>query len=44
MLGDTVFLGGVAALVWFLFGLVRGHSYDAAKSMPNEPELSVPAE
>ncbi len=27
LLGDTVFLSGVAALAWFMLGLVTGHSY-----------------
>ncbi len=27
MVGDTVFLVGVGAFVWFLIGLIRGHSY-----------------
>jgi len=30
MIGDTVFLVGVGAFVWFLLGLVRGHSYAEA--------------
>jgi nitric oxide reductase subunit B len=34
IVGDTVFLFGVGALVWFLLGLVRGHSY--AEPMPIE--------
>jgi nitric oxide reductase subunit B len=27
MVGDVVFLSGVAALAWFMLGLVTGHSY-----------------
>ena len=27
MVGDTIFLTGVAALAWFLLGLLTGHSY-----------------
>jgi nitric oxide reductase subunit B len=27
MVGDSVFLVGVGSFVWFLIGLIRGHSY-----------------
>jgi nitric oxide reductase subunit B len=32
MVGDTVFLFGVGAFVWFLVGLLRGHSYASVLS------------
>ena len=27
LVGDAVFLSGVAALAWFMLGLISGHSY-----------------
>ena len=34
--GDVVFLSGVAALAWFMLGLLTGHSYEpAAEAVPS---------
>jgi hypothetical protein len=46
MVGDTVFLVGVGAFVWFLFGLLRGHSFAraGAEEPSNEEVLPAPAE
>jgi hypothetical protein len=47
MVGDTVFLVGVGAFVWFLFGLLRGHSFaraEAEVSGEEEEVLPAPAE
>ncbi|MFO7179755.1 MAG: cbb3-type cytochrome c oxidase subunit I, partial [Pseudomonadota bacterium] len=43
MPGDVVFLFGVAAFVWFLIGLVRGHSYVPIEEEAPEPAVT-PAE
>jgi len=40
--GDVVFLSGVAALAWFLLGLVTGHSYEpTAESVPSRRRKGV---
>ncbi len=45
MVGDTVFLVGVGAFVWFLIGLVRGHSFAPLGSAdPVAEEVLAPAE
>jgi nitric oxide reductase subunit B len=38
LVGDTIFLTGVAALAWFMLGLVTGHSYQKATAVVMEPE------
>ena len=38
IVGDTVFLSGVASLVWFTLGLWRGWSYDT-QAMESEPDV-----
>lgn len=38
LVGDTIFLTGVAALAWFMLGLVTGHSYQKATAVVLEPE------
>ncbi|HLV67880.1 MAG TPA: nitric-oxide reductase large subunit [Polyangiaceae bacterium] len=43
MPGDVVFLFGVAAFVWFLIGLIRGHSYLTIEEQAPEPAVT-PAE
>ncbi|MCY2959094.1 MAG: nitric-oxide reductase large subunit [Planctomycetota bacterium] len=42
IVGDTVFLSGVASLVWFVVGLKTGWSYEAARtsSMPENVEVA----
>ena len=40
IVGDTVFLSGVASLAWFVLGLVTGHSYRRADE--ELPELAEP--
>jgi nitric oxide reductase subunit B len=45
MVGDTVFLAGVAALTWFLAGLKTGWSYvrTAEKPLPSGLVRKAPA-
>ncbi|MEZ4650079.1 MAG: nitric-oxide reductase large subunit [Candidatus Eisenbacteria bacterium] len=41
IVGDTIFLSGVAALAWFFLGLIRGHSYAGSREgarVPNVPK------
>ena len=38
IVGDTVFLSGVASLVWFALGLWRGWSYTPDPSPKSSPE------
>ena len=38
LVGDTIFLTGVAALAWFMLGLVTGHSYQKATAVVLEPK------
>jgi nitric oxide reductase subunit B len=37
LVGDTVFLSGVAALAWFMTGLLTGHSYARETSPARRP-------
>jgi len=43
IVGDTVFMSGVAALVWFMAGLLTGHSYVAEASAAHRPLPLRPA-
>jgi nitric oxide reductase subunit B len=41
--GDVVFLSGVAALAWFLLGLITGHSYEPeTEVVPSRQRPAVP--
>ena len=37
MVGDTVFLSGVAALTWFMLGLLTGHSFAKTTDLVDSP-------
>jgi len=41
IVGDLVFLSGVAALAWFMIGLVTGHSYLPEAATAREPKSAV---
>ncbi len=43
IVGDTIFLSGVASLAWFMLGLVTGRSYAAPKPLDDRlPQRDVP--
>jgi len=41
--GDVTFLSGVAALAWFMLGLLTGHSYQPEREPVRRRPLAVPA-
>jgi nitric oxide reductase subunit B len=41
IIGDVVFVSGVGALVWFVAGLWTGHSFVAARAVPEESTPDV---
>ena len=41
--GDVTFLSGVAALAWFMLGLLTGHSYQPEGEPVRRRPLAVPA-
>ncbi|MFN7988962.1 MAG: nitric-oxide reductase large subunit [Thermoanaerobaculia bacterium] len=42
ILGDTVFLGGVALLLWFFVGLLTGWSYEKPEEPAFDPDDALP--
>ncbi len=42
IVGDTVFLGGVALLLWFFVGLLTGWSYEKAEDRAFDPNDALP--
>jgi len=42
IIGDTVFLAGVAAFAWFMAGLIFGWSFEPARSTGSSPAAAAP--